>query len=291
MDLSEDIPVSMFHSDKFMNNRYKIYKESVKDITLSQFKEWKSGIELLPEVETTHYNQRKNTVTFHIKIKDGCFCVVDIYQEDPITGNGYIELTIDKSSMNKITFNAEDKFKTKISQMINKINIVCLKECKNYINEIELLDELKIGDFFSSSLKTKIVEMGGKLSFSVKQNCGDEDINISDKITEHIKEYYPYLRVRDESPHENEKRETIIGTGTKYIYKRKSDYTKLDSLEAIIIPLVKDKIENQPWDSNFLSHDIRAPSTHRQQYIIHHQQYQYHNYQYHQYRSHTVYRL
>ena len=268
IDLSDDIPVSMYHSDKFINNRYKIYKESVKNVTLSQFKEWKSGIELLPEVDTIHYNQRKNTVTFHIKIKDGCFCVVDIYQEDPKTGNGYIEITMDKSSMNKITFNNEEKFKTKISQMVSKINNVCLKECKNYINEIELLDELEVGDFFSSRLKTKIVEMGGKLSFSVTQKCGSDDINISDKITENIKEYYPYVRVREESPHENEERETLIGTGTKYVYKRKSDYTKLDSLEAIIIPLVKEQIEKGEIINILLSKNNLPLTYEEAEYIV-----------------------
>jgi len=256
MDLSDDIPVSMFHSDKFMNNRYKIFKDSLSNISLPQFREWRSGIELLPDVETIHYNPRKNTVTFHIKIKSGCFCVVDIYQEDKETGKGYIEITIDKSSMNKITFNSEDQFKTKISEMIHKINTVCLKECKSYVSDIELLDELKIGDFFNSRLKTKIVELGGKVTYSIKQNCSSETINMGDKISDNIKEYFPYLRVRENSPHKLEKRDTLLDKGTRYVYKRKSDYTKLDSIEAIIIPLISDKVQKGDIIRIILSQNI-----------------------------------
>jgi len=247
VELSHDIPVSMLHKKKFRDNRYKIFKDAISQISIPQFKTWQSGIELVPDIDTIHFNPRQEVVTFHVKINDGCHIVVDIYKEYKDTQKGCIELKIDKKSMINITLDNQDHENLRLSAVIDTVNKTCLSECKLFVEEMEELDKITSGNFFSTKSGTEILEMGGKLTFSDpdKQKCGsgkETSISIEKKIHCCIPHYYPFIRVRGitETINAQQKRDTLIDKGNRFVYKRKSDYTKLDSISAVILPLIKE---------------------------------------------------
>jgi len=237
IELSKELPCSMIFKKYPIDTRYKIFKESTHEISLPLFKRWINGIELISDTDFFNYNSRDMAVSFYIQIKQDCYVNVNIHKK------GLIELLIDHNNISSISLRENDKNNINISNVITTVNSSLLTPCKQILNDIEILDNKCLEN---TNSKTKIQELGGKFNFIIEQKCSENAINIENKIDEKIPKrgkspsvtYSPFLRRRDEQISDLSNRQTFLDKGYRFVYKKKSNYTSLNSVEAVIIPYI-----------------------------------------------------
>ena len=245
ISLSEDLPVSMLHLENYIDSKFKLHREAVKKIPLTQFKRWKSGISLIPTTIFSHVNKRINTVTFHIKVTnsdgfDKKYAVINITME------GKIEIIIDKSTMINVSLKPDSNINLNLFTLLRNINNF-LTTCKNYVDDITKIDTTSVNGvpifFTKPTAKTRIAELGGRLIYDFHIKCGEKkDDDITKTINKELEKYTPYVRKRKDIELQNKvqiKRETLLDMGNTFIYKKVSNYTNLNNMEALVVPLLK----------------------------------------------------
>ena len=247
LSLNHDIPVSILNLENYSDSRFKIFKDSTEELTLQQFKQWKSGIVLVPHLFETasYYNRKINCVTFCVNVSNGLskskkYAVVNI------SSDGLLEMITEKSTMNSVSLNKDTDTNINFNTIIDKVNKI-LDKCNYYNSDISNFDTDFLKDKDSN---TKIKELGGKIVYNVDVSCDQEREHFDTLMEKKKNQYKSFIRIREEDIPEKRKkdRETLYSTGHTFVYKKISEYTKLDSVEAMIMPFI----------INIYSHDQQA---------------------------------
>ena len=237
ISLNNDIPVSILNMENYSDSRYKIFKEATKEISLQQFKQWKSGIILVPHLfeSTSYYNRKSNCVTFCLNISNGLGNIKK-YAIINISSDGVLELITEKNAMKTVSLRPDTQTNLYLETLIKNVNKV-LQKCNYYIKDITSFD---IDFLRNKDTDTFIKELGGKLVYTIDVSCGQQREHFDSLLEKNINQYRTFLRIREEDiPQKRKKdRETLFSTGHKFVYKRVSEYTALDSLEAMIMPFI-----------------------------------------------------
>jgi len=235
--LSNDIPVTILNLESYSDSRYKIFKKATKDISVQQFKQWKSGIVLVPHLfeSSSYYNSRTNCVSFCLNISNGMGNINKNAMLN-ISANGVIELITEKNTMKAVSLKPDSQTNINLETLIERVNVV-LEKCKYYNDDISYFD----ANFLTNKdSETVIKELGGKIHYIINVSCDQEREPFDILLQKTIDQYKTYIRVREEEIPINRKkdRDTLLSSGQAFVYKRISEYTSLNSLEAMVMPFI-----------------------------------------------------